>query len=258
MDYNYHTHTFRCNHATGTEEEYIERAINGGIKFMGFSDHAPYVFPDGYETSYRVPMNKAEDYVATISALREKYKDKIDIKIGFEMEYYASHFDKMLENVSKLGTEYLILGQHFLYEEHPNGISSSQGESLEELKEYVSCVVNGIKTGYFTYVAHPDLIRFGGTAEQYKREMRKICVASREYDIPLEINFLGIREEKSYPDRVFWSVAGEEKCPVTFGFDAHDVMNAYDGESLKTAEKIVKEYELNYIGMPKIIDIRKK
>ena len=27
MNYNYHTHTFRCHHATGTEREYIEEAI---------------------------------------------------------------------------------------------------------------------------------------------------------------------------------------------------------------------------------------
>lgn len=33
---NYHTHTWRCRHADGTEREYVERAIEGGLKILGF------------------------------------------------------------------------------------------------------------------------------------------------------------------------------------------------------------------------------
>ena len=44
---NYHTHTWRCRYANGTEREYVERAIEGGLKILGFSDHSPYPFPDG-------------------------------------------------------------------------------------------------------------------------------------------------------------------------------------------------------------------
>ena len=38
---NYHAHTTRCGHAFGTEREYIEAAIECGIREFGFSDHAP-------------------------------------------------------------------------------------------------------------------------------------------------------------------------------------------------------------------------
>lgn len=47
MLHNYHTHTFRNHHAVGTEREYIEAAIAGGYQTLGFSEHAPYQFPDG-------------------------------------------------------------------------------------------------------------------------------------------------------------------------------------------------------------------
>ena len=56
MNYNYHTHTTRCGHASGTEREYIERAVANGVRYMGFSDHATFVFPDGFESHYRVPL----------------------------------------------------------------------------------------------------------------------------------------------------------------------------------------------------------
>ena len=63
MTYNYHAHTWRCSHATGTEEEYIRKAIAGGVTHMGFSDHAPISFTDKYNTGWRVPVDKAQEYV---------------------------------------------------------------------------------------------------------------------------------------------------------------------------------------------------
>ncbi len=256
MIYNYHTHTWRCSHASGGEEEYIQRAIECGIKHMGFSDHAAFVFPDGYESGYRVPMAEVECYVNELRELREKYKDKIDIKIGFEMEYYPMYFDEMLEIAKKAGGEYLILGQHFINNEHPQGnYTYAENYDVDDLKEYVSEVIAGMKSGVFTYVAHPDLFRFVGDNGVYREEMRKICKASKQYEIPLEINCLGIRDNRKYPNPLFWKIVGEEQSPVTFGFDAHDVKSAFDGESLITAKAMVEEFKLNYIGMPKIREI---
>ena len=107
-------------------------------------------------------------------------------------------------------------------------------------------------SGAFTYIAHPDLINFTGDDAVYVSEIRRICRASKEYDVPLEINFLGIREGRLYPRDLFWKTVGEEKAPVTFGFDAHSVRAAFDGASLVKAKEMVKKYELNYIGMPKL------
>lgn len=45
--YNLHSHTYRCHHAKGTDEEYVLSAIKNGYTEMGFSDHAPYIFPKG-------------------------------------------------------------------------------------------------------------------------------------------------------------------------------------------------------------------
>ena len=258
MNYNYHTHTILCNHAWGTCEEYIKRAIDSGIKYMGFSEHIPFTFPDGTESFYRLHTTQAEVYFSELYRLREKYKNQIDIKIGFEMEYYPLYFDEMLSGAKSYGAEFLILGQHFINQKEGNGDGSYvllKNYSCDDLSEYVNCVISGIKSGVFSYVAHPDIFNYVGDIVLYNKEMTKLCVASREKDIPLEINFLGIREKRTYPDRRFWEIAGKEKCPVTFGFDAHDVNSAYDEESLNEAKLLVKEYNLNYIGKPRIITI---
>ena len=48
MKQNLHTHTTRCGHACGTEDEYVRSAIEGGLKTLGFSEHCPHVYPDGF------------------------------------------------------------------------------------------------------------------------------------------------------------------------------------------------------------------
>lgn len=257
MDYNFHTHTYRCSHATGTAEEYINRAIECGIKYMGFSEHFPFVRSDGLETKYRMPLAQVGEYFEELYRLREKYAHKIDIKIGFELEYYPENFNTMLKNAYSYGAEYLLLGQHFLREELPNQIYVALPNQNEEgLIRFASNIVDGIKTGVFTYVAHPDLYNYSENVEVYRREALRICNASKEYNVPLEINFLGIRGKRNYPSEEFWRVAGEVKCPVTFGFDSHDIYNAYDGESLVKAMEMVEKYGLNYIGKPKMILLR--
>lgn len=45
---NFHTHTYRCHHAKGTDRDYVEAAIKAGYTEIGFSDHVPYPFPTEY------------------------------------------------------------------------------------------------------------------------------------------------------------------------------------------------------------------
>ena len=251
MIYNYHTHTERCGHAHGGDEEFINRAIEAGIKYLGFSDHIPMIFPDGYESSYRVPMSEAESYVSDLRKLREKHRNKIEISIGFEMEYYAEHFDKMLNTARNVGAEYLILGQHFLRGEHPDGIGSGgPTDNPEHLRIYTDEVIEAMKTGVFSYVAHPDLMAFVGDKEIYKREMTRLCLASRKLNIPLEINLGGVRYNKFYPADEFWQIAGEVGAPVTIGYDAHACDDMLNTEQLKVAAELIQRCALNYVGMP--------
>lgn len=251
MDYNFHTHTVRCRHAIGTEEEYIAEAIKGGIKYLGFSEHMPFAFSDGYEGKSRVPVSEAEEYVSTLCRLREKYKNDIEIKIGFEMEYYPDSFDAMLKKAKEYGAEYLLLGQHFLREEYPGVIHTNRpNDSVEDLKEFVSRIVSGIESGVFTYVAHPDVFNFIGDEEIYKTEMRKIIKTAVKNNTPLEINLLGIRKERNYPNMVFWEMVGEEQAAVTFGSDCHGPQFVCDKSSYLKALEIVNKYNLNYIGKP--------
>ena len=66
MRYNLHTHTYRCNHASGTDREYVEAAIKAGMKTLGFADHCPQFFPNDYYSTFRMRPEAAADYVESL------------------------------------------------------------------------------------------------------------------------------------------------------------------------------------------------
>lgn len=258
MDYNYHTHTYRCGHALGTDEDYILTAINSGIRYLGFSDHIPLLFEDGSENvGVRVPVSEGASYVSDLQLLRDKFKNQIEISIGFESEYYPSCFASMVEDARRWGAEYLILGQHYTKPERPASVPHAfvATDDVSYLQEHAASTVAAIQTGIFTYIAHPDVLNFTGDPEIYRQAIRQICQASRTYNVPLELNFLGIRGHRHYPNPLFWEIAGQEQSPVTFGLDAHRPQDVCPGQFLPIAKAFAEEHHLNYIGKPKLVRI---
>ena len=85
---NYHTHTWRCNHAQPGENRYVRAAMERGLKTLGFSDHTPYPFPRGHLSTFRMRIAQLPGYCRCIQGLQEKYGSKIQIEIGLEAEYY--------------------------------------------------------------------------------------------------------------------------------------------------------------------------
>lgn len=221
---NYHTHTSRCKHAVGTDEEYVKAAIERGVKILGFSDHAPFVYPNNYSSFYKMETYELRDYFDSLLSLREKYKNKIEIRIGLEVEYYENIFPESLALWRNFPVEYFILGHHILYNEYDESRIGSLGytESDELLFEYTDKVVKGLETGRFSILAHPDIINYHGNMNTYKRAMEKIILAAKKMAVPLEYNILGMRAKRIYPRDEFWKLARELSAPVIIGCDSHD------------------------------------
>ena len=103
MLFNYHTHTARCNHASGTDREYVEQAILNGMQTLGFSDHAPYVFPDGkYPSEHRMRTDELFEYTESVRSLAKEYEKDIRILCGFELEYYPDYHAEEMEFLSQV------------------------------------------------------------------------------------------------------------------------------------------------------------
>ncbi len=244
---NYHTHTSRCGHAWGEDREYAEKAAEAGLKILGFSDHTPYDYFDSEPRNRPMRMMPEElpDYAASVRALAGEYRGRMEILLGVEAEYYPKYFPRLLELLRENGVQYMILGQHSL----GNGIGEPYcGRAFPEpalLERYVSQCEEALDTGLFTYFAHPDIICFTGSGEIYAREVRKLCRTAQRTGTPLEINLLGIREGRNYPNELFWQIAAEEGCSAVLGCDAHRSEDLLNFESERKARQLAAR-----LGLP--------
>lgn len=237
IDYNYHTHTKRCGHAEGEDEEYVINAIKFGLKDLGFSDHC--ILPHIVQPGMRGAWNLLDDYLNSIKNLKEKYKDQINIYTGFECEWMPQYKEYYTSLLKEHKVDYLILGQHCHFEGR-YCMWYVHMEREQALREYTKYLIEGIKSGLFLYVAHPDLFmlltdQFGDLERKYAQQ---IIDAAIEQDIPLEINlcharlygmrhFAGCYSYYQYPFTPFWEMVAKTKAKVVIGFDSHLPKDVY-------------------------------
>ena len=247
MKTNFHTHTTRCMHATGTDEQYVKAALKGGFDVLGFADHAPWFFPSGHVSHCRMPAALWGDYKASVLQLKEKYADRIQIRLGAECEYYPAYLDQ-LRRLRDNGFEYFILACHFLDTEETNPYTGHSCRDDDEVRRYADAVIKGIESGLYCYLAHPDLYMMSRPAfDKVSMEAADlICQAAKEYSMPIEYNLLGLHDAlrghpRGYPCHDFWQYVRRWENDVIIGVDAHDPSMLSDQRLWDTAMNNVRD-----------------
>lgn len=230
MKGNYHTHTYRCKHASGDVGDYCRAAQKAGLRVLGISDHA--ALPDNRWHSVRMDYAEREEYCAAIEEAQERFQDLILLK-SMECEYdpaYRAYFEDEL--LGRLELDYLIGAAHFI--PHEGGWFGAYGGVADgvSLRAFTRAYVGLIEWGLFAFIAHPDL--FGNSYLEWDDEAkscaREILVAAEAYGVPLEINGYGFRKpwvqtsegsRPMYPWLRFWELAAEYDIEVVVNSDAH-------------------------------------
>ena len=244
--FNYHSHTYRCGHADldMKDEDYIKEYIEMGFEKIAFTDHCPEKNKIDKRPNIRMEYEQKNEYIDTIKKLKEKYKNKIKIEVGYEIEYIPGDEENLRE--LKNEADKIIVGQHFIYDNNKNLKYIGQSEfSDEELIKYSEYIQKAMKLKLPNIIAHPDMYmmnrkEFG----KIENEVAKIiCESAEKYDIPLEINLNNIfaktyyenrklnndsfekQKEKLknvfYPCKDFWKVASNYNIKVLYGIDTH-------------------------------------
>jgi histidinol-phosphatase (PHP family) len=83
----YHLHTSRCCHATGTLEEYLAAAEEKELHEIGFADHYPLGLL-GCKPRSQVTMHPEElpEYIMQVEKLRAASKT-VRVKLGIEVDF---------------------------------------------------------------------------------------------------------------------------------------------------------------------------
>ncbi len=238
---NFHTHTERCQHAKGEEREYIEKAIEAGYQVLGFSDHAPQLFVDGHVSRIRMKMEEMEGYVCTLERLRKEYKNEIEIYIGLEMENFPSCFERTIEALKQYPLDYMILGQHYFDNEGTGPYVMEPTTDEQRLKLYVARVLEAVRTGYYMYVAHPDIFNFIGEHSVYDRHMLQVLDEFKRRNMPIEVNVNGYRAKCNYPNPYLIELGARNGNDFIIGADAHNPNGMVDFDNFDQCVRMVKQ-----------------
>jgi len=236
-----HNHTTRCNHAEGTLDEYIARAIRLGIDIYGVSEHAPMDF----DHKYRLSFEMMEDYQKEVLAAKQRYQGDIEILLGYEVDYLKGYMDA---RVLGAGVDYLIGSVHFIKEwgfDNPEFIGGYSGRDIDTIwREYFEAVEAMVKCGKFDIVGHLDLIKVFKYLPQGDIRLiaKEALRAIKKANMVIEINGAGLRKpiNELYPSRLLLEEAFSLGIGITFGSDAHSVEQVgfgYD-EALRLAKEI--------------------
>ena len=217
-----HNHTILCNHSNGSLEEFIKQAIKKDIRIYGFSDHAPM----NYDPKYRMNFEDMKRYENWINSLKEKYKDKIKILIGYEVDFTPFVDKKVLERK----VDYLIGSIHFLDNwgfDNPEFLSQWQDRDVDDIyKEYFKLVEELANSRYFDIVGHLDLIKVFNFKPKtdIKIVAKRAIEAIADNKLVVEINSAGIRKKvnEPYPSISLLEMIKNSNIDITFGSDAHN------------------------------------
>jgi len=219
-----HNHTTRCNHAKGSMENYIKRAIELGVDIYGFSEHAPMDF----DQHYRLKFEEMNAYVLDVKHLKEKYQDDIKILLGYEVDYLKGHLDN---RVLDADVDYLIGSVHFLGEwgfDNPEFIDEYKNKNINDIwQEYFDSIEDMAKTEQFNIVGHLDLIKVFNfmPTKDIRLIASKALKTIKKSNMVIELNSAGLRKpvKEIYPSPLLLEMAYELDIPITFSSDAHAI-----------------------------------
>lgn len=117
MRADYHTHHYRCGHATGNLADYVEAAIAVGLDEIGLSDHSP-IYHLGADP-HPLPgtaMSRPElpRYVQEAAAVRDRFAGRISVRLGVESDYVLGWDDHYRTLWQQYPLDYVIGSVHWL------------------------------------------------------------------------------------------------------------------------------------------------
>lgn len=268
---NLHTHTLFCD-GKNNAEDYVCNALELGFESLGFSSHAPI----SIENEWTMKENVILPYIGEIQRLKEKYKEKIEIYLGFEIDYLEANERYILPNIQnkidyKIGSVHLLLNEkdgNYYTTDGPNDqfvktITQVGGGDIKIcVTRYFQELIKIIKEKPFEIIGHLDVIKKNNTNNKYFNESEHwyrdlitevLCEVSKTDKI-IEVNTGGITRgyiNEPYPS--YWII---KECknmgiPIAISSDAHTVkeLNGCFEEIEKELKKIgYKEHKILHNG----------
>jgi len=247
----FHTHSFRCRHASGTLEDYVKGAISKGLTSIGLCDHFPmHILPEELKmVEYAMKLEEVPEYISMANKVKEKYAGDIEVLIGIEVDYYPPCFQLYKTAITPFLSDfdYMMGSVHILEWEGESvwGVIDTTGPAkvkehgLEKVMiEYFNTLIKLVETGFFQVLGHMDLPKKYFPYRFEKNEivwnkLLSLLDSIQNSNIIVEINTSGYYKgaKEQYTSDLIIQELIKRDIPITLGSDAHspeDVAHKFD------------------------------
>jgi histidinol-phosphatase (PHP family) len=250
-----HTHTDFCDGRDTVEAMCLE-AWKRGLDSLGFSSHAPIAKKTGFKTPWHLGDERLEEYLDTVRAARERWKGRLPVYLGLEVDFIGGLVGPADRDFRELGLDYIIGSVHYVVppgggapftvdgppEEVEQGIREGfGGDPAAFVDAYWDAEGAMIRAGGFDLLGHGDLIKknntipggaggpprnrwFSEEAPDYRRRVAETARLLGERGIPAELNTGGMNRgslREPYPGPFYLGLLREQGVPVAINADAH-------------------------------------
>jgi histidinol-phosphatase (PHP family) len=258
---NYHCHS-RFDDGHGELEEYVQAAVQKGLRTLGFSGHAPVPFP----CSWTIPSRLLPEYLDTARKLQDAYRDTLELLIGLEVDYIPEMMSPASAQIRALNLDFTVGSVHFVErlangelwtadgpaEELEQGVAESFGGDMRKaVEEYYRRMAAMVATAPPDIIGHFDVIKknnrggryFSEQEPWYRSAVGRTLDAVAASACILEINTGGIVRGTSgalYPSLWILSECHRRQIPVMINSDAHlpEQLDGYYGEAVSILREI--------------------
>lgn len=244
-----HTHHDRCGHARGKIRDYIEAAIEVGLKVIGIADHSPYFSSEKDQLHPHIAMAKSmfPAYVNEVLELKHIYSEKIEVLLGVESDFFPEQANIYRTCFEPYPFDYIIGSVH-----HVDGVSIfnkkrwnglTEREKIRTKENYYSLIEQSARSGMFQILGHIDAMKgfYPAFSSIQTVAVENTIRVIGENDIAIEINTSGKTKDVGgwYPSDDILELAHHYGVKVTFGSDAHDPHRV--GDDFELVQRRLKE-----------------
>ncbi|ETN47245.1 uncharacterized protein HMPREF1541_01437 [Cyphellophora europaea CBS 101466] len=250
MPFSHHSHSgqFCPGHAVNTLEEVVLTAISRKLRVFGLSEHMPRhevdFYPEEKDTGASLESHFENEaaYIAEAIRLREKYKDRISLPIGFESDWIRPESRELIErSITSHPYDYFVGSVHHVHTipiDYDQGMYDAarqrSGDSDELLfQDYFDAQLEMLQAIKPPVVGHFDLIRlksanpngsFRHMPGVWQRIVRNLDFVAT-YGGILEINTAALRKgmAEPYPKQEICQAAQDKGIGFCLSDDSHGV-----------------------------------
>lgn len=247
----YHFHTNFSGDSETPMRAQLERAISLGMTSLCVTDHHDYDVDSVIDFTLQT-----DQYFEAMSALREEYKDRIDLRIGIELGLQTHLKEYYRELLSSYPFDFVIGSTHFINRKDPAYPEFFKGrEEQKAYLQYFQATLDNVKNiDNYDVAGHIDyIVRYGPNKaryysyEAYRDILDDILRAIIERGKGIECNTAGFRKGIGQPNpcagilKRYKELGGEI---ITIGSDAHIPEDL--GADFQTAGELLKQCGFSY------------